>query len=329
MLVYIIISYFYILNKAYYIRTAVDFLKLMLYTLNVLYNKFARKRKMKLGIVFEGGASRTIFSCGVMDVLLEENIIADMVIGTSAGIAFGVSYASLQKERNLHLAAEYMGDKRYMGIRHLFNPKNRSFYNMQFVYDDVPNIHLPFDWEAFKNFKGDVIGVCTNVETGKAEYLPVLRTDRTFPVLRASCALPIIFPFINIDGTDYLDGGIADSIPYKYAFDQGCDKVIVVLTRERGYVKHTGKSVKLAEKLYKKYPKLVRAMDERAENYNKQVEELRTLERDGKAFVIEPVTTMGVKRTEGKPSRLLPLYNHGVSVAKDNINALKSYLKDS
>lgn len=285
--------------------------------------------KMKLGLVLEGGASRTVFSCGVMDVLLEENIIADMVIGTSAGIAFGVSYASLQKGRNLRLATDFMGDKRYMGMRHFLNRNNKSYYNMKFVYDDVPNIHLPFDWEAFENFNGDVIGVCTNVETGKAEYLPVSRTDKTFPVLRASCALPIIFPFINIDGTDYLDGGIADSIPYKYAFEQGCDKVIVVLTRERGYVKETGKSVKLAEKLYKRYPELVKAMDERAENYNNQVKELRALERDGKVFVIEPVTTMGVKRTEGRPNKLLPLYQHGVSAAKDNINALKSYLKNS
>lgn len=282
--------------------------------------------KMKLGLVLEGGASRTVFSCGVMDVLLEENIIADMVIGTSAGIAFGVSYASLQKGRNLRLAKEYMGDKRYMGMRHLLNRSNKSYYNMQFVYDDVPNIHLPFDWEAFEKFEGDVIGVCTNVKTGKAEYLPVSRTDRTLPVLRASCALPIMFPFININGTDYLDGGIADSIPYKYAFEQGCDKVIVILTRERGYVKETGKSVRLAEKLYKKYPALVKAMDERAENYNNQVKELRALERDGKAFVFEPVTTMGVKRTEGRPQKLLPLYQHGVSVAEDNVNALKSYL---
>ena len=282
---------------------------------------------MKLGLVLEGGASRTVFSCGVMDVLLEENIIADMVIGTSAGIAFGVSYASMQRERNLHLAAEYMGDKRYMGLRHLFNRKNKSYYNMQFVYDDVPNIHLPFDWNAFKNFKGEVLGVCTNVETGKAEYLPVSRTDRTLPVLRASCALPLLFPLINIGGKDYLDGGIADSIPYKYALDNGCDKIIVVLTRERGYVKHTGKSVKIAEKIYKKYPELVKAMDERAVNYNNQIKELRTLERDGKVFVIEPVTTMGVKRTEGNRDKLLPLYYHGVSVARDNVNALKSYLK--
>ena len=281
---------------------------------------------MKLGLVLEGGASRTVFSCGVMDVLLEENIIADMVIGTSAGIAFGASYASLQRGRNMYLAAEYMGDKRYMGIKHLLNPKNKSYYNMQFVYDDVPNIHLPFDWEVFQNFKGDVLGVCTNVETGKAEYLPVSRTNKTFPVLRASCALPLLFPFINIDGKDYLDGGIADSIPYKYALDNGCDKVIVVLTRERGYVKHTGKSMKIIEKLYKNYPELVKALDNRAENYNKQVEELRALERDGKVFVIEPVTTMGVKRTEGKKEKLLPLYHHGVSVARNNIDALKSYL---
>lgn len=283
---------------------------------------------MKLGLVLEGGASRTTFSCGVMDILLDENIIADYVIGTSAGIAFGVSYVSHQRGRNLRIATEYMGDPRYMGVRHFLNPKNKGYYNMDFVYGDIPNKHIPFDMKAFKEFKGDVIGVCTNVATGQAEYLQVDRDDNTFQVLRASCALPILFPRININGVDYLDGGISDSIPFQKAINDGCDKVIVVLTRPRGYIKKTDKTVRFAGLAYRNYPEFVKSMIERSDKYNKQIKELRRLEREGKVFVIEPITTMDVGRTEKRAQKLFPLYVHGKNVCEEKIELLKEYINN-
>ncbi len=175
---------------------------------------------MKLGIVFEGGASRAFFSCGVMDALLEEHIIADYVIGASAGIANGVSYVSGQYGRNLAIGTKYTADKRYMGVRHLFDKSNRSFYNLQFVFDDIPNKYLPFDFDAFAAFEGDVLAVCTNMNTGKAEYIRVPPDDRAFTVLRATCALPVLFQPIEIDGYKYLDGGLSDPIPFEKAIQQ-------------------------------------------------------------------------------------------------------------
>ena len=117
---------------------------------------------MKLGVVCEGGANRTIFSCGVLDVFLEENLLPDYFIGVSAGIAYGISYLAKQKGRNLELMETYMADKRYMGMRHLIDRGERAYYNTKFVFDEVPNTLLPIDYEAFAAYPGKVEAVVTN-----------------------------------------------------------------------------------------------------------------------------------------------------------------------
>ena len=279
-----------------------------------------------LGLTLEGGGSRTIYSCGILDVLLEENLVADYLIGVSAGIAFGVSYCSGQIGRNLTLASEYMNSKKYSGIKHLLNPKNRSYYNMDYVYDEVPNKELPYDWETFKSFKGEVVSTVTNVETGKAEYLPVPRDDRKFTHVRASCALPLLFPEIEINGQKYLDGGIADSIPYMQAINFGCDKNIIILTRPRDYVKQDEPAMKLALRHYRKKPELCEAMMSRAKRYNECVAQIKQLQSEGKAFVFTPKTTFNVGRTEGDPAKLKKLYDHGYNHAKWALNDLRKYL---
>ncbi len=279
-----------------------------------------------LGLTLEGGASRTVYSCGILDALLEEKITADYVIGVSAGAAFGISYCSGQKGRNLRLATEFMGTKKYMGARHLFDPKNRSYYNLEYAYNTVPNTELPFDYQAYENFKGKFYAVITNVKTGKAEYMEVPRDDREWTLLRATCALPLLFPEIEINGEKYMDGGIADSIPYLQPINAGCDKNIIILTRPRDYVKRPEPATKLAAKYYRKYPEFVRAMETRAERYNECVKEIMELKRQGRVFVFTPKTTFGVGRTEGDPQKLKRLYDHGYNHAKWAMDDLKKYL---
>lgn len=281
---------------------------------------------MKLSLILEGGASRAYFSSGVLDALLEENIIADYVIGTSAGIANAVSYASGQIGRNLSIAKDYLHDKRYMGFKHILNPGNRSYYNLDFVFDSIPNVHLPFDYEAFNNFKGDVVAAVTNIKTGKAEYLPVPRDDKKFNVLRASCALPLLFPIITINGQKYMDGGICMPIPADEAIRSGCDKNIVILTRERGYRKSPEKSLELAAKLYRQYPKFVDALLHRTEMYNNNLKRIEELETEGKVFVIAPDSISGFKRTETNPQKLEELHLHGKMVMKKILPELNKYL---
>ncbi len=282
---------------------------------------------MKLGMTFEGGASRTLFSCGVSDAFLEEGLMPDYFIGVSAGIAFGISYLSKQKGRNLRLAKDYMHERQYQGFRHLFNREKRTFYNVEYAFGEVPNKLLPFDYETFAAYPGKVVATVTNIHTGKAEYIEVPRDKSHFDLIVASCSLPVLFQPVKVGKHYYLDGGIADSIPYQQAIQEGCDKNIVVLTRERDYVKTTERGIKVSALIYKKYPKIVQGLYARADHYNACMKELLQLEKEGKVFVIAPDTTFGIGRTESDPKKLEMLYEEGYLKAKEQMVALKNYLK--
>lgn len=281
---------------------------------------------MKVGIVFEGGALRTVYSCGVMDALLECDIMADYIIGVSAGASYGVTYASKQIGRNYDIIKHYTLDKKYMGIGNLINPKNRSYFGLDYVYDTIPNKIVPFDYEAFKDYDGEFYAVVTNVETGQPEYISPDRGDTTHHVLRATCALPLMFPIIKYKGKSYMDGGISDSIPYEKALQDGCDKVIVVLTREKGYVKDTDVTVKLATKKYKKYPNFCKAMLDRADRYNASIEKLCKLEDEGKVYVMRPTSTKGFSRVEKDMNKIEALYKDGYKQTYDKIEDIKNYI---
>lgn len=283
-------------------------------------------QKQKLGMVFEGGANRTVFSCGVMDAFLEECIMPDYFIGVSAGIAFGVSYLSRQKGRNLEVIEKYIPDKRYMGMRHLIDRKKRAFYNIGFVFEEVPDKLVPFDYDAFGAYPGIVEAAVTNIHTGKAEYLEVPRGKDMRDTLVASCSLPVLFQPVKIGKHYYLDGGISDSIPFRHALEQGCDKLVVVLTRERGYVKTVEKAAGITNRLYHRYPKIVEDMESRAERYNADMKELLELEKKGEVFVIAPETTYGVGRTETDVVKLRRLYDEGYQIGLEQMTALKKYL---
>jgi len=213
-----------------------------------------------------------------------------------------------------------------MGVKHLLNPKNRSYYNLDFVFDDIPNREVLFDFEEFSKFKGEVIATVTNLKTGKVEYMPVPADDRAFTILRASCALPIMFKPIKIDGEKYLDGGICDPIPYKKALEDGCDKIIVILTREKGYVKEKDKSEKLVNLTYHKYTDFMEALYRRPEVYNHSVEELEKLQKEGRALVIRPEKIEGIGRTESNPQILDNLYLQGIEVGKKHLNEILEFV---
>lgn len=270
---------------------------------------------MKTGIVLEGGALRTIFSSGACDGLLEADLMPDYVIGVSAGIAYGVSYVSRQKKRNLEILTRYANDKRYMGKRNLLVPRNRCYFGLKFTYDDIPNRLVPFDYEAFSAFPGEVEAVVTNLNTGKAEYLPVPRKDDKFLMLQATCAMPLLFPIFRLDGKPCLDGGAADAIPYQRAFDMGCDRVVVILTRERDYIRQPEKLQPFIDLRYRHYPNFCRAMRERADRYNASRRRLFDLEREGKALLLAPENTVGFSRIERDVDKIRNLWRDGYEKA--------------
>ena len=280
---------------------------------------------MKTGIVLEGGALRAIFTSGVCDGLLEGRVMPDYLIGVSAGIAYGVSYLSRQPRRNLEVVTTYAPDRRYMGMHNLADKHNRCYFGLKFAYDTIPNQLVPFDYDAFEAYPGQVEAVVTNLDTGKAEYLEVPRRDRQSVVLQATCAMPLMFPIYHLDGKPFLDGGVADSIPWQRALDQGCDRVLVVLSRPRDYVRKPDKLIPLIRKTYRDYPNFVRAMEDRAAVYNRSREELFAREARGELLVIAPDSTLGVSRIERDPNKLRLLWAKGYQQAVDRMEEIRAY----
>ena len=282
---------------------------------------------MKTGLVLEGGALRTIFSSGVCDALLEGGVKADAVIGVSAGIAYGVSYISNQPRRNLELVTRFARDRRYMGLGNLLDPRNRSYFGLDFAFRRIPEELLPFDYETFASYPGHMEAVVTDLATGQPAYLTVPRDPRgSSLVLQASCALPLMFPIYHMDGHDYLDGGVSDAIPYERALELGCDRVIVVLTRPRDFLRKPDSALKLVEWKYREYPNFCKAMNQRAQRYNESRKRLFELEEQGKVLVIAPKDTRGVSRTERDTEKLRMLWADGYEMGMKRMDEIRAYI---
>ena len=282
---------------------------------------------MKTGMVLEGGAVRTIYSTGVCDALLTRSLMTDYVIGVSAGIAYGVSYVSRQPRRNLDIMVNYINDKRYMGLGNLLRRDNRAYFGLEFVYSTIPNQLVPFDYDTFAAYPGEVEAVVTNLDTGAAEYFPLDRRDDKFKLLQATCALPFLFPVFHIQGRPCMDGGAADAIPYERAFAKGCDRVIVVLTREREYVRRPEKLQPLIDLVYRKYPKFCDTMRRRADAYNEARQKLFRLEREGRALVFTPTSTEGFHRTERDVDKIKALWKDGWDQGLARLDEAEAFLK--
>lgn len=277
------------------------------------------------GLVLEGGASRGYFTVGALDALIDIGFKTDFLVGTSAGIANGISYVSNQRGRGLKIGLEYLQDKRYMGLRHLINPKKRSYYNVDFVFDELPNKLLPFDKEAYDNSGCRVVAALTNLETGECEYHDVTSDDTKWKKVVASCALPIMFQPVEIDGQLYMDGGITDAIPFQRAIDEGCEKIIVIITRERSYIKDLEPAIGVSRFLYRKYPNFKKALENRTEMYNNTHQRLLELEKEGRIILIAPEEdTSSWRRTEKRPEEIQKMYDIGYKTImkyKDKIMA--------
>ena len=280
---------------------------------------------MKTGIVLEGGALRTIFSSGVCDALVEADLLPDYVVGVSAGIAYGVSYVSRQPRRNLEILLKYANDKRYMSKRNLFKPSNRCYFGLKFTYEEIPNRLVPFDYETFAAFPGEVEAVVTNLETGGPEYIPVPRRDDQFQVLQATCAMPLLFPIYHINGIPCLDGGSSDGIPYGRAVQKGCDRIVVVLTRERDYRRTPEQYQALVDLRYRRYPNFRATMHSRAERYNACREELFRLEKEGKVILLSPKSTQGFSRIEKDVDKIKALWQDGYDLGRARAEEIRAF----
>lgn len=283
----------------------------------------------RVGLVLEGGAMRGLYTAGVLDTFMDNNINVDGIIGVSAGALFGANYFSKQKGRALRYNKRYCKDKRYISIHSLFTTGN--IVNKDFAFYEITNNLDPFDDKKFIKSNKDFYTTVTNIETGKAEYINIKGSIvKNLEVLRATSAMPMVSKFVEINNKKYLDGALADSIPVKKCIELGYDKVIVILTQPLEYRKESYKGIaKLLIKLkYKKYPKLVEAILNRYLNYNETLDYIIDLENKKKIFVIRPSHNLGISRLEKDENKLQEVYDLGVKDANKIFKKLKKYLEN-
>ena len=279
---------------------------------------------MKVGLVLEGGAMRGMYTAAVLDSLLDTNIKIDAVIGVSAGALFGVNYVSKQKGRVLRYNKKYVNDSRYMGIKSLIT--TGDIVNKEFAFYELPIKLDKFDEDVFFKSKTEFYAVVTNIETGKAEYKRIINDSNYVEYLRASGSMPFVSKPVEIDGSKYLDGALGDSIPVLKAKEMGFDRIIVVLTRPINYRKKKGN--KIASKLfYRKYPKLINAINNRYKVYNDTLDKIIEMENNDEIFVIRPSKTVNIKRIEKDVDKLQEMYDLGISDFKKCLTKLKKFLK--
>lgn len=275
-------------------------------------------------LILEGGTFRPIFSAGILDALLEHDIMFPYCIGVSAGITNGVSYISKQKRRNLDILEIYRNDKRYLSLRNYL--KCKSIFGLDFIFDEVPNKLHKFDMETYKNYKGKVLIGVTNSATGKTEYLDGLDLDEKCSALRATCAIPIFFPAIQVGDNTYFDGGLCDPIPIRKAIEDGNEKHLILLTRPKGFkLKLKKKNIMASKIMGKKYPNLIDGLLNRHNLYNETVAYCEKLEKEGKAIILRPTEEQAVESFEKDVTKLQEAYNNGYNLGLSKIEEIKKF----
>ncbi|MBF1626129.1 MAG: patatin family protein [Prevotella sp.] len=282
---------------------------------------------MKKGLVLEGGAMRGLFSAGVIDILMENNLLPDGVIGVSAGAAFGCNIKSKQPGRVIRYNKKLAHDWRYASFRSLLT--TGDYFGGEYAYHYMPR-HLDyFDVETFNNNPMEFWAVCTNVGTGKAVYKRLMEVDNNcLEYIRASASMPIAARIVTVEGKKLLDGGIADSIPLRFFQEQGYDRNLVVLTQPANYVKEPNKLMPLMRLWLRRHPRIIRALEQRHIMYNNQLEYVRQEEKKSNTLVLRPETALTIGHLSHNPDDMQATYEHGRKVATKHLEEIKAFFSE-
>ena len=280
---------------------------------------------MKKGLVLEGGAMRGLFTCGVIDVFMENGIEFDGAVGISAGAVFGCNIKSKQIGRPLRYNLNYCRDKRYGSLSSLL--KSGDLYDAKFCYEQLPETLDPFDTETFKNNPMAFYVGATDVKSGKCVFHKCINGGKEdLKWMQASASMPLVSQIVKVDGLELLDGGIADSIPLKFLEGQGYERNVVVCTQPKGYVKKKNKLMPILNLVYRDYPLMIDALKKRHIMYNHEIKEIEWKLRHERIFVIRPQKSLKVGRMEKNPDELKRVYEEGRKQAEAQLSALKEFL---
>jgi len=279
---------------------------------------------VKTVLVLEGGAMRGIYTAGVIDVLLEQNIKVDAIIGVSAGAIYGINYGSKQIGRAIRYNKKYVKYRNYMSFYSLLTTGN--LVNKDFCYYKIANELDKFDYQEFNKTNLDFHVVITNLETGKAEYHKIKEIENEIEYIRASSSMPLVSKTVYLNNKPYLDGGASDSIPVQKAIELGYERIIVVLTRPIEYQKPKV-NIKPYKLMYKQYPNFIKTMENRHIMYNEETKKVKELEKEGKIIVIRPSKDLNIKRLEKNLTKIDNMYQLGKTDCINKLDDLNNYLK--
>ncbi|MBQ2210692.1 MAG: patatin family protein [Prevotella sp.] len=279
---------------------------------------------MKKGLVLEGGAMRGLWTAGVTDVMMEHDVWPDGLIGVSAGAAFGCNYKSRQSGRAIRYNMRFAKDARYSGMKSLLT--SGDYFNAQFGYHVVPYKYDLFDTATFEQNTMEFVVVCTDVETGEAVYHTMSHVDYDeLEWLRASASMPLASKVVEVGGRKLLDGGVSDSIPLAYFESIGYDRNVVILTQPLGYEKEHNRLMPLMRVGLRKWPNMIKAMNERHIMYNKQLEYVIQAELEGRCLVIRPDEKIPIGHISHDAQQMHKVYELGRQVGERYINKIKEY----
>lgn len=279
---------------------------------------------MKKGLVLEGGAMRGLFTAGIIDLMMENGIEPDGLIGVSAGAAFGCNYKSRQPGRALRYNKRFAKDKRYCSWWSWW--KSGDLYNADFGYHVIPTQYDIFDDKAFEENQMEFIAVCTNVETGEPFYKKLVECNPlTYDWIRASASMPLASKVVELEGMKVLDGGVADSIPLEYLESIGYERNVVILTQPEGYVKAHNPLMPLMRIALRKYPRMIEAMDKRHLMYNKELEYVREAEKAGRALVIRPENKLPIGHISHDPEEMQRVYDIGREAGEKYLDSIIAF----
>lgn len=261
-------------------------------------------------LVLEGGGMRGMFSAGVFEAFMLKGLVFPYITAVSAGACNILSYMSNQPLRTRRIIENYVTDKRYFSLKNWM--EKGSIFGFDFIFEDLPKTLLPFDFETYYNYPGVLQVGTTDCRSGQSVWFGKEAIGHSFLPVRASASLPFLAPIVHISSRDLLDGALVAPIPYEKAQEAGYKKFIIVLTRNSGYRKKKSVPQILLKTWYKDYPKLWEIMQQRPELYNKQLEYVEQLEKDGKAVIIRPQIPLEIDRLDIKPDKLLGLHDHGI-----------------
>ena len=267
---------------------------------------------MKTGIIDVGGGFRDIYGAGVLDYCIDKGIRFDYALGVSAGSANLCSFLSGQRGRNRLFYTEFAFRKEYASVGNYL--KRRSYVDLDYAYSTLSGEggESPFDFEAFFANPTPLVVVACDARTGEPVYYDKSRVrPNDLDALKASSALPAFCRPYVVDGVACYDGGIVDPIPLRRAFDDGCDRVVLILTRPVAEPRVQKKDELPARMIRRQYPRAAERLLERYRVYNDGVALAQRMAQEGRVLIVAPDDVCGLTTLKRDRDKLERMYAKG------------------